>query len=197
MLTGLLAFLVVLLALLAIPVTVFFDLAWPGGRANDIRLHWGFGLVRTQLPASGSGAKRHEQSNVLSPTHASPRRRAETTNVWAAIRQPTFRRRVLRFLGDSWTAFHKHDVWLRMRIGLEDPADTGKLWAVLGPVSGALATVRSVTAVVDPEFQRETFEVEARGRVHVIPLRLLYLVVALSLSPALWRGVRAMRTAPG
>ena len=196
MLTGLLVFLVFLIALLAIPVTVLFRLSWPDDRANDVYLRWGFGLVRARMPTGVSQSKRLDQKNAQAKKRDRTQSRGETSNVWAAIRQPTFRRRVLRFLGDLWAAFHKHDVRLRMRIGLDDPANTGQLWAVLGPISGALASVRSVAIVVDPDFQYETFELAARGRINIVPLQLLYLTVALCLSPALWRGIRAMRPAP-
>ena len=190
MLTGLLVFLLVLTALLAIPVTVLFRLSWPDVQENDVHLQWGFGLVRVRLPTKPSESGRTEKQRPTRPT-------PEERNVWAAIQQARFRRRVLRFVGDVWAAIHKHDVRLRMRIGLGDPADTGQLWAAIGPVSGVLASVRTVAIEVEPEFQDETLELAGGGRIRIVPLQLLYLAAALCLSPSIWRGVQAMRTSPG
>ena len=197
MLTGLLVFLLVLTALLAIPVTVLFRVSWPDIRENDVQVHWGFGLVRVRLPTEPSGSEPTERDSGRTEEKRPSGTPHEERNVWAAIRQARFRRRVLRFVGDVWAAIHKHDVRLRMRIGLGDPADTGQLWAAIGPVSGVLANVRTVAIEVEPEFQGETLELAGRGRIRIVPLQLLYLAGALCLSPSIWRGVRAMRTSPG
>ena len=197
MLTGLLVFLLVLMALLAIPVTVLFRLSWPDNRGNDVQLHWWFGLVRVRLPAEPSASESAERDFGRIEKKRPARQSQEDRNVWAAIRQTRFRRRVLRFIGDVWAAIHKHEIRLRMRIGLGDPADTGQLWAFIGPCSGVLASVRSVAIEVEPEFQKETLELAGRGRIRIVPLQLLYLAGALCLSPSIWRGVQAMRTSPG
>jgi len=197
MLTGLLVFLLGLTALLAIPVTVLFQLSWPDVRDNDLQLHWGFGLVRVRLPTERSESDSAERDSGRTEKQRPTRPSQENRNVWAAIQQTRFRRRVLRFVGDVWAAIQKHDVRLRMRIGLGDPADTGQLWAAIGPISGVLASVRTVAIEVEPAFQDETLELAGRGRLRIVPLQLLYLAAALCLSPSIWRGVQAMRTSPG
>lgn len=197
MLTGLLVFLLALTVLLAMPVTVLFRLSWPDVQENDVRLHWGFGLVRVHLPTEPSDAESAERESERTEKRRPTRPSRDKRNVWAAIQQARFRRRVLRFVGDIWTAIRKHDVRLRMRIGLGDPADTGELWGIIGPVSGMLASVRAVVIEIEPEFQDETLELAGRGRIRIVPLQLLYLAGALCLSPSIWRGVRAMRTSPG
>lgn len=197
MLTGLLVFLFGVMALLAIPVTILFRLSWPEVRNNDVRLHWGFGLVRVRLPTEASAPGPSDPGSRRSEKKRPARSSRGKYNAWGAIRQAPFRRRVLRFAGDVWAAIHKRDVVLRMRVGLDDPADTGRLWAAIGPVSGALASVNSVAIEVEPEFRDETLELAGRGRIRIVPLQLLYLAGGLCLSPSIWHGVRALRTSAG
>lgn len=194
MLTGLLVVLLAVTALLAIPVTVLFRLSWPDGGDNAVRLHWAFGLVRVRLPTKPSASEPADRDSGRTDKKRPARPSRGKPDIWAAIRQARFRRRMLRFVGDVWAAIHKHDVRLRMRVGLGDPADTGRLWAAFGPVSGVLASVRSVAIHVEPEFQDQTLELAGRGRLRIVPLQLLCLAGALCLSPSIWRGVRAMRT---
>ena len=102
---------------------------------------------------------------------------------------------MIRFIHELWHAIQKRDVSLRIRIGLDDPADTGQLWAILGPVAGMLANVRQASIEIEPEFSVSTFELDSSGTIRIIPLQLLYLILALLLSPAVWRGIRQMRKA--
>ena len=197
MLTGLLVLLLAVVALLTIPVNVLFHLSWPDVRENDVRLLWAFGLVHARLPVEPTG---HETSKG-EPDKAERRKRRPSrkgkANLWPALRQSPFRQRALRFMRDVWKAIHKQDVRLRMRIGLGDPADTGELWAVMGPVSGVLPSVPDVAIRVEPDFQDETLELAGSGRVRIMPLQFIYLAAGLFLSPAVWRGLRAMRRRAG
>ncbi len=191
MLVGALVVLLAVIAVLAIPVTVAFRVAWPQVGHNDVRLRWAFGLVRARIPSERSPAPQSEPAEETPSRRKRPSRK--TPNVLAAIREPRFRRRLMRFLSDCWKAIHKHDLRLRVRIGLDDPADTGQLWAFCGPVAGLLQTARHASIRLEPDFAESTFELDGSGRVRIVPLRLLHLAGALLLSPAVWSGLRQMR----
>jgi hypothetical protein len=188
LLTGVVLFLLVLIALLAIPVSLTFQLSWRQVFEGRLKLQWLFGLVRIELPVSQSniqalpGNKIKQQKRKKIPEKKS--------SVIAAIVQKSFRRRIIRFIRDVWRAIHKHDVRLRVRIGLGDPADTGQLWSIVGPVSGVLATVQEVSIDIEPEFIDTVFELDSNGNIRIIPLQLIYLTLALLLSPSIWRGIR-------
>ena len=98
-------------------------------------------------------------------------------------------------MSDFWHAVRKRHVSLHIRIGLGDPADTGQLWAVVGPVAGVLATIQEASIEIEPEFFDTTFELDGSGNIRLIPLQMIYLIVALLLSPAVWQGISKMRTA--
>lgn len=192
MLTGAAVFVLLLIALLAIPVTLRFRVSSHDALQNDVRLEWAFGLVRVRIPLQSktvdAKGEKHEQE-----TRPSKRTSRKRGNVFGALRQERFRRRMLRFVTDLWRAFHKRDLSLRLRVGLGDPADTGQLWAVLGPTAGLLATIPGASIRIEPEFLDPTLELDTSGSVGFVPLRVLYLSIALLMSPPVWRGLKAMR----
>lgn len=192
MLIGTALCLVGLVVLLAVPVTLSYSLSRRQALVGNVRLRWMFGLVRLELPLTQSGSTASKRR-----TGARRKRQDDSTgrgsNVMAAIRQRAFRQRVVRFIGDAWGAVQTQGLRLRIRIGLGDPADTGQLWAVMGPVSGMLATVQNATIEIEPEFIDAVFELDSTGNVRVVPLRMIYLVLGLLASPSFWQGVRKMR----
>ncbi|MDH3527239.1 MAG: DUF2953 domain-containing protein [Gammaproteobacteria bacterium] len=193
MLIGLVTFLLLSIALLAVPVTLTYRMSWQQGFQGDVRLRWLFGLVRIRLPASKPESPTPEGEERAQPAGRFERSSREKHPVFAIVRQKSFRRRVTRFIRDVWHAIHKRDVRLNVRIGLGDPADTGQLWAVVGPVAGILSTAREATVGIVPDFVEETFELDSRGNLRLIPLQMLYLAAGLLLSPSIWQGLKQMR----
>lgn len=193
MLTGVLVFLLFLIALLAIPVTLTFQLSWPKALQQDALLGWAFGLVQVRIPASEPKALSSGDGESKRKAHRSRHSSGKSTNVFAAVRLKPFRRRIVRFISDLWHAVHKKDVSLHVRLGLGDPADTGQLWAIVGPIAGLLATVRGAAITIEPEFSDSTFELNSAGSIRLIPLQLIWITIALLLSPPIWHGAVKMR----
>lgn len=195
MLTGVMVFLLLLIALLAIPVTLSFKVSWQHNLQNDIELQWAFGLVRVRIPAfqpKPPSAEFEELGHRIGRFERSSRKKK---NVFAVVRQKRFRRRIIRFINDLWHAVHKKNLRLRVRVGLGDPADTGQLWAICGPVAGILANVQEASINIEPEFLDTTFELDSSGSIRIIPLQMICLTVALLLSPSVWHGIKQMRVA--
>lgn len=194
MLIGTVIFLSLIVLLLAVPVTLTYQLSWRQTISADLRLIWAFGLVRADISPDQDKSKPDKPGDA----HPKSGRRdgapgKRKANFLAAIRQPSFRRRIFRFVADVWRAIHKNNVQLLVRIGLGDPADTGQLWAALGPLSGMLARVRDIRISVVPDFLDSTFEVDSNGTIRVIPLQFALLALGLLFSPSIWRGVMLMR----
>jgi hypothetical protein len=84
-------------------------------------------------------------------------------------------------------ATHARNLYLRLRIGLGDPADTGRLWAIIGPIAGLAQNLRSAMVRIEPEFMDPVFEVESRGQFRLLPIQLIALTAAFVLSPTMLR----------
>jgi len=192
MLTGLLIVLLVVVALLSMPLELDFRVEWPDGARNEVVLVWAFGLVRARMPTGGSG--KNSSPNKKSRDR-NKRGRDKSGNVLAAVRQRPFRQRVYRFVKDLWRSIIKENMHVRARVGLGDPADTGQLWAIVGPVAGMLAGAKEASVVIEPDFVDAVFELDSSGRLQLVPLHVIAISMGLLFSPALWRGLRAMRAA--
>jgi len=193
MLTGVVAGLLLLIAVLAIPLVVTFRVSWREAFQNDTELRWAFGLVRIRIPSY--------QSETPSPKGKKPdakpgrvrRSSGKNHDVFAAVRQKSFRRRIIRFISELWHAVHKKNLTVRVRLGLGDPADTGQLWVIFGPIAGLLASVQEASIEIEPEFFDTIIELDSSGSIRVIPVQVLYLTVALLLSPPVWKGIKLIR----
>ena len=194
MLTWLLLIVLLLVGLLAIPVTLRFQYRWPQVSRNHVRVRWFFGAVRLEVPAPGPAA-RPDLSAPGRPARRNKRGSGQRLNAWSLLRNSEFRQRILRLLTDAWRALQRKDLRLSVRIGLDDPADTGQLWAFVGPSQGMLAGLSRSRIDIQPDFADEVFEVNSQGTVRLVPLRLVYLFTAAVFSPTVWRGPARARAA--
>ena len=193
LLAGIVAVLAVLLGLLAIPLTLTFRLSWPQPVRREVTVEWAFGLVRVRPEPDAGDTPSHEDVPSGKGRRGRARSSTRSTDILAALRDAPFRRRLVRFAGDVWSSIGKRDVFLRLRLGLGDPADTGQLWAVLGPLAGLLATVRDASIRIQPDFVDDVVDIDTGGQVRIVPLRLIALAVMLAVSPDFRRGLRRMR----
>ena len=195
MLATLLAVLIALIGLLAIPVGLVYRVTWRGKLQGEFHLSWLFGLLHlhlTRQATSPASAGRQAHVKAGHPRKANTQRKTRPLAAW---RVRPFRQRLLRFLRDLWRALHLRELRVRLLVGLGDPADTGQLWAIMGPVSAVLAQSKSVDFDVEPDFNESTLEFSSNGRLRIIPLQLIGLALALLLSPSIWYGLRQMHKA--
>jgi hypothetical protein len=160
-----------------------------------VGVRWLFGLVRFRIPVprAGKPAPRPDAKPRAARARARPKARGRYRNVLAALGQAAFRRQAYRLIRDLVRAVHLHRLRLLMRLGMGDPADTGRLWAVLGPLN-AVAQLRKLELRIEPEFVDPVLEFQADGRLLLVPLRFLILAIAFALSPPT---IRAWRTLKG
>ena len=114
-------------------------------------------------------------------------------DVLALLKHSTFRRRAIRFIKSLLRATHARGLYLRIRIGLGDPAATGRLWGLLGPVAAIAANLRHAKVRIEPEFMDLVFEVESHGELRLIPIQFIGLAAAFAASPETryaWRTLR-------
>ena len=193
MLTGVMILLLLLIVLLAIPVVLTFQVSRQQAFQGDITVLWFFGRVRVKRPLSRSKGFASKDKVSEKQTRRFPRSSDKNQNAFAVLKEQIFRRRIIRFFGDFWYAIHMENVRLRVLIGLGDPAETGQLWAFVGPVAGMLASIQKASIEVEPDFSSARFELDGTGCVRFMPLHIIYLVVGLFLSPTFWQGMRQVR----
>ena len=188
-----LAGLVVLL--LAVPVDVAFGFEGIEAFRGQVTIRWLFGLVRFRIrvPGVSKPPPERETEPKAARVQARPGSRGRGTKVLAVLRQAGFRQRVYRLVRGLVRAAHIRQLRLRMRLGLGDPADTGRLWAVLGPLSAAAQDLRGAQVWIEPDFIDPVLEFQARGRLLLVPLQFLSVAVAFALSPPSIRAWRVLK----
>lgn len=202
MISLIVALLVGVLLLFAIPVHVAFQLTGFNTIEGDVSIRWMFGLLRFRIPikrdehqkptsqeddASGIDAFDESASTTSrGETRKSRRYRGEAAknSPAAMLYHAPARRRLLRFLRELLYAVRIQELYLQMRLGLGDPADTGRLWAWLGPLNAAIGHCRQWRIDIKPDFMNAVAGFNTHGRVMFIPLRLIVLLIGFLLSPS-------------
>ena len=200
-LTGIAVLSGLLVLLLAIPI----DLAFKINRNRQINGHlsirWLFGLVRFRInipdttktgkTTTDKSLKNRKSHNIKSS--AVNKQQPDALRLFSVLKQSAFRRRFIRFIKDLLRAAHTHELFFRFRIGLGDPADTGQLWALLGPVAAMVTSIRSAVVRIEPEFINSAFEIQSHGKFRLIPLQFIALTITFALSPPSLRAWRSLR----
>lgn len=181
--------LLLVIALLAIPLELRFQLSRYEVIEGDVTLVWLFGLLKVNLSKTKPQTK-SDDANIAAKQN---KRGSSSLSLSRALRQKPLRSRLIRFVRDIWHAIKREDFRLFIRLGLGDPSDTGLLWAIIGPLSGMLFAAEDADITIEPDFIESAMTLESSGKIRLIPLQLLYLIMGLLLSPALWRGLRASR----
>lgn len=188
------AFLALAILLLAVPVELVLRLQGIESIEGHVAVRWLFGLVRVRVRRPDS-SRASLPDSADRPVHARTRSKPEDGGrrraMWALWRQAAFRERAVRFARDVLRAIHPQQLGLRLRLGLGDPADTGRLWALVGPLAAVAQALPHAEVRVEPEFLKPALEFETQGRLRVVPLQVLALVAAFVLSPP---SIRAWRT---
>lgn len=172
--------------LLAVPVNVAFELSGIEPLSGQVRIRALLGLMQFRIPIPVA-----QEALAPSVSRRSRSRGGGGPSALDALRQAAFRQRVYRLVRDLFAAAHLHQFRLRMRLGLGDPADTGQLWAFMGPLNAVAQDMPNVDLGIEPDFMEPVCDFELHGRLMLIPLQLLALGMAFALSPT---SIRAWRT---
>ena len=185
--------LAILLLLLAVPITVAFRIDGIKEIKGQVSLQWLFGLVRFRIGIPGSTKAEPQRKLRLAKKTRKRKHGNNARGVFTLLKQSAFRRRAIRFIKDVLRATHARDLYLRLRIGLGDPADTGRLWALLGPIASIATNLRSAEVRIEPEFVDPLLEVESHGGFRFIPLQFISLATAFIVSPKTLRALLMLR----
>lgn len=187
--------LLVLLLLVPIGLELQIDEGEPEAPARrQLRLSWPAGLLAFDLlasPRAAGGGLTPPRARVTAA--AAPRRSPgrAPARMLRLLRSRGFLPGVLKLLRRLLLALHPRQVKVSLVLGLEDPADTGQLWAALGPLSSVLWSASDGALVVAPDFCRPRATLAAEGRLTMIPAQVIGILLAFALSPTVLRAARS------
>ena len=187
---GCLACLMILL--LVIPIDIIFFLERFPLLQRRIFVSLIFGLIRLPVPSRSI----RSLFRLRSRRKESKDRRSQSQLrlVMMVFKSKGFFRRLLKFISDMYKAMRISILSLHFILGLDDPADTGRLWAFVGPISNIFSDLYFPNICFEPDFLAETFYVEGKGEIRIMPIRVLYIITVFLLSPPTIRAVWAIMT---
>jgi hypothetical protein len=174
-----------LLVLLAAPVILRLEVHGHERIEGQAHLTAVFGVVKTDL-RSATSKTRDRSGKRRTPR----RRRPSARGGFAALRTEGLAAAVRRLVGRLWRSIHVRHLDGLVVAGLEDPADTGMAWGLVGPVL-SLTSQRWPDFRAEPCFDSARFEVDARGTLSVVPLRVLLVLLGFLFTPAVMRALVA------
>lgn len=191
---GLLA---VAVLLLAAPVELRIQVRGARPLRGQLAVRGLFGLWRQRVSVPASGSQRSDRpfrAAHAMPAPAVAKRSGGMPALRAVWRDPVLRRKALTRLQTLLTSLQWRELRLHVRLGLDDPADTGRLWALVGPLGAALASRGTADLAFEPVFDEAVLDVQAHARLVLVPLRLLgsLAVLAVIVVLAMARGTPAV-----
>ena len=202
MLIILLVCLTIPILLLAVPVDVTVSVQRSGSISGRVIVAWLFGRVRLssktdrkKTPEPKAEAPEPETSEPPEPKSPSKTSHRQTlSDAMTIIKTRGFVKRIIKLFRDLVTRIRIRTLTVSGRIGLGDPADTGRFWGMLSIVTGFLAMVREAVILLEPDFEQAVFEFDGQGSFRIIPLQMCLVMALFLLSPpalrAGWHGLK-------
>ena len=189
----------VVITLVSLAVLVIFVLCVPLGMVlrMDVynrpkfrmRLVWLFGLVSKEV----SREKKKPEEKAAEGKPKPRRRRIGAKTVLQLLRTKGLLEQFKRLLKDILGCFKIRDFVANFRVGLDDPADTGLLFAVIGPATFFLNSSFPHRIRVQPSFEDEmVFEGSLSGVLRLWPIQLVLPVLKFVFSLATIRLLKTL-----
>jgi len=172
---------------LSVPVNMIFSADAAGSTRFRLKYSWCFGLV------TGNISRKEKRGRVEKKVRTE--KKTGGGNIRLFLRIISVRGLaacVFRFLKDVTRCFSIIDLRADFRIGLADPAETGLLFAFLGPATVFANDLTPCYIRVEPRFLEDILEGSARGSVRVRPIRLTIPLVRLIFSPGAFRLIKTV-----
>ena len=163
---------VLIILVLCIPLDMAFHVEAYGKPNFRVKLSWLFGLVSKEL---GKGKREPEEKRKV--TKGKPKRRKRgirAKTVLQILRTKGLLRRLGRLLKDIVSRLTIRQFKVDFRIGLDDPADTGLLFAIIAPATFFLGSSWRHQINIEPSFEYEAvFEGYLYGSLRLQPIQLV------------------------
>ena len=164
---------------LSIPVDMALDLEATERAGSKMRVGWLFGLFWKDIRGRRRKKPRKKGKREMRPILSMLRVRGLPEGILKLAR---------RILG----RFKVGQMDVDIRLGLDDPADTGMMYSVLWPLLVPVNPFGPVNFRLEPAFDEPTFEASLHGRARVYPIQMVGPVLRFVFSPTGWRAIKAM-----
>ena len=163
-----------------IPLQMSFRMDTDRSPRFSMSLLWFFGLVSKEL---GKRAKLKVKREKAETTPKGKKKGLQTKTILRILRTKGLLGRLRRLLSDTISCLKIKELGADFRIGFDDPADTGMLFALIGPAILFLNLACRHPISVTPSFEDETvIKGHFHGNLRLRPIRLIPPLVRFAFS---------------
>lgn len=173
----------ILVMLLLIPVDLGFQVAREERSRGQLAVGWMFGLLCKEIEVGRKGRREDRKARRPERDRKRVRSKRSARRLVILARTRGFPHRCLRFFRQLLRQVKIRELRLWGRLGFDDPADTGLLFAALTPSLCCLGAFPAVSVGLEPDFERASLAGRARGTVRLVPLQVLWILVRFLLAP--------------
>jgi len=168
-----------IILMLSIPVDMAFDLEAHENVKATMRVGWLFGLVWKDIRRQEKKKPRKKRERRLKP-------------LLPLLRTKGLPRGILKLTRQILGCLKVRQLDANLRAGLDNPANTGIMCAVLWPILLLLGSLGPMRFRMEPAFDEPAFEVSLHGRVRLFPVQVVRVLLCFVFSPTGLRTVRSM-----
>ena len=181
---------VLLILFLLVPVNMVLHVDVHGRPKFQIRFSWLFGLIRKEV--SGGKKKFAEKGKVVEGKREARKKAGGIRNIFEMLRVKGLVKQFKNLLKDIFSSIRVRDLVVNLRIGLDNPADTGLLFSFIGPAVLFLNPPFPHQIRVQPSFEEAVFEGYSYGKVKLQPIQLVVPFLKFFLSLAAIRTIKTL-----
>jgi hypothetical protein len=161
---------VLLLLILCVPLDVVIHADVYGKPRFRLRFSWLFGMVSKEITREKKKPEEKRRAAKGKKKH----RWKDTKFIFRILRIKGMLRRLKELLKDVLSRLQFRDLVADFKIGLGDPADTGLLFAVIGPATALLGSPRLQKMRFEPSFSDDAvLQGYSHGTIRLHPIRLI------------------------
>ncbi len=170
-----------IILMLSIPVDMTYDLATHEHVRAKIRIGWLFGLVWKDI---------HARKKKKPKEKPKKRRKRGIKSFLPLLRIKGLSGKILKLVRQIFGCLRIKQLDVALRVGSDDPFDTGMLCSVLWPALIPPSPSGKVRFRLEAVFSEFAIEASLQGWVRLFPIQLVWLLVSFVLSPT---GLRLLK----
>lgn len=196
---GILGVILFFILLLAIPIDLIFYVEKDADFRSKVRVQWLYGLIGKDIRKKKKKpeTKEEKRKRIIKAFQSIFRargflRKRSLKLFLALLRTRGFLRNIIKFARRVVKLIKVRNSKVDLQIGLSDPADTGLLFAVVGPAMVYIRSCSSLDIQVEPDFEQENLRGHFTGELRAFPISFIGPLVLLAFSSTTLRAIKAM-----
>jgi len=175
---------------LCVPLDAAFNVDSSGRPRFRVRLEWLFGLISKEI---GREEKKPEEKKVVTREKPKKKRGIGFRTILRILRTRGLPRQMKGLVGGVLGQIKIRELAVNLKLGLDNPADTGLLFALIGSTTSLITLPSRYQIRVQPSFYDEAvFEGYLHGVLRLWPIKLVRPLMRFVFSPAVLRVVRIL-----